>query len=232
MSFAVSGKHRGKMMDKLEVLYDHYKESFTLSKEAQSRRNKSFVILCILEAVSFLILIKPEEVFELINAGIRQEVDTALVIGSAVLQTLIWIMIAYVMIRYVQDVLYVERQYDYLGRLEKEISEAASVRAFDREGENYSRQYPMVLNFVDLFYKMLMPIFFASINTIHIIREWRRTSDISLAIVCDTVLYVACFVIVWFYFFEIHPKITGFAKRYIPFVSKIAEMLRRLLKEV
>ena len=219
-------------MDKLEVLYDHYKESFALSKEAQSRRNKSFVVLCILEAVSFLILIKPEEIFELNNASIRKEVDTALVIGSAVLQTLIWIMIVYVMIRYVQDVLYVERQYDYLCRLEKEISKAASVRVFDREGKNYSRQVSMVSNIVDLFYKMLMPVFFASINTIHIRKEWRLAGDISLAIVCDTVLYVACFVIVWFYFFEIHSKITSFAKKHIPFVSKIADKLRNLLKEV
>ena len=204
-----------------------------MSKEAQFRRNKSFVVLCILEAVSFLILIKPEEVFELINAGIRQEVDSALVVGSTVLQTLIWIMIVYVMIRYVQDVLYVERQYVYLGRLEKEISKAASVKVFDREGENYSRQYPMVSNFIDLFYKMLMPVFFAFINTIHILKEWRLASDISfLAIVCDTVLYVACFVIVWFYFFEIHSKITMFVKKRIPLVSKIADKLRKILKEV
>lgn len=44
-------------MDTLDVLYDHYKETFSLSKESQGRRNKSFVILCVLEAISFLLLI-------------------------------------------------------------------------------------------------------------------------------------------------------------------------------
>ena len=34
-------------MDTLDVLYDHYKETFSLSKESQGRRNKSFVILCV-----------------------------------------------------------------------------------------------------------------------------------------------------------------------------------------
>ena len=53
-------------MDALEVLYDHYKETFSLSKEAQGRRNKSFVILCVLEALSFFLLIRPEMAFELI----------------------------------------------------------------------------------------------------------------------------------------------------------------------
>ncbi len=90
----------------------------------------------------------------------------------------------------------------------------------------------MVLNFVDLFYKMLMPIFFTSINTIHIIREWRLASNISLSVVCVTVLFVACFVIAWFYFFEVHSKITDFVKKHIPFVSEIAKILRKLLKEV
>ncbi len=131
-------------MDDLELLYDHYKETFSLSKEAQARRNKNFVYLCILEALSFLILIKPKEIFELLNSGIKQEVNTTLVIGNAVLQTLIWVMITYVMIRYVQDVLYIERQYDYLEKLEKEISKKASVNAFERESTNYLRQYPIL----------------------------------------------------------------------------------------
>ena len=48
-------------MDALEMLYDHYKETFCLSKEAQARRNKSFIVLCILEAFSFLLLIRPEK---------------------------------------------------------------------------------------------------------------------------------------------------------------------------
>ena len=48
-------------MDALEMLYDHYKETFSLSKEAQARRNKSFIVLCILEAFSFLLLIRPEK---------------------------------------------------------------------------------------------------------------------------------------------------------------------------
>ena len=59
-------------MDALEMLYDHYKETFSLSKEAQAKRNKSFIVLCILEAFSFLLLIRPEKAFELILEGNRE----------------------------------------------------------------------------------------------------------------------------------------------------------------
>ena len=64
------------------------------------------------------------------------------------------------MIRYVQDMLYVERQYLYLNKLEKEISYLSSTDIFSREGENYQKDYPIVLNLIDLFYKILMPVFF------------------------------------------------------------------------
>ena len=101
-------------MDILDVLYDHYKETFSLSKEAQGRRNKSFVILCVLEAVSFLLLIRPEMAFELILKGINKDIETPLQLSNTIIQTLIWLLIVYVMIRYIQDMLYIERQYTYL----------------------------------------------------------------------------------------------------------------------
>lgn len=59
-------------MEKLEMLYDHYKETFKLNKEAQSRRNKNFIILSSLEAFLFFLLIRPEKAFELITSKISK----------------------------------------------------------------------------------------------------------------------------------------------------------------
>lgn len=219
-------------MDTLDVLYDHYKETVSLSKEAQGRRNKSFLVLCILEAFSFLILIRPEKAFELILDGINIELDRSLQISNTIIQTLLWLLIAYVMIRYIQDILYVERQYIYLDKLEKAISSNMTVNIFTREGDHYLHNYPMVLNFIDLFYKMLMPIFFGAINLVRIYKEWKSVTGITIALIADTVLCAAILIITWFYFFEIHSKITDFCKKRIPFVDKIACGLRKVLKEV
>lgn len=219
-------------MEKIDILYDHYKETFMLSKEAQNRRNKSFVFLCILEAVSFLILIRPEKTFKLITGSINQELNTALQLSNTIIQTLLWILILYVMIRYIQDMLYIERQYVYLDNMEKEISNLCSLNIFSREGDNYQKDYPMVLNFIDLFYKMLMPILFTLINIVRIYQEWVMVDKINIAIICDTILFISMFVITWFYFFEIHDKITYFCKRHIPIIDKIASKLRKVLKNV
>lgn len=219
-------------MDTLDVLYDHYKETFNLSKEAQSRRNKSFLVLCILEAFSFLVLIRPEKAFELILDGINAELDMTLQVSNTIVQTMLWLLITYVMIRYIQDMLYVERQYVYLNKLEKAISNSMTINIFSREGDNYVHNYPMVLNIIDLFYKMLMPIFFLIINVVRIYEEWLIENDITIALVCDTVLCIVISIIIWFYFFEIHSKITDFCKKHIPFVAEIACGLRKILKEV
>lgn len=219
-------------MDALDVLYDHYKGTNSLSKEAKKRRNKSFIVLCVLEAFSFLILIRPERAFELILDGINKEMNMTLQLSNTIIQTMLWILIAYVLIRYIQDMLYVERSYIYLDDLEKEILKLNSINIFNREGENYQQDYPMVLNFIDLFYKMLMPVFFMGINSVRIYKEWTVINKVSLALICDTVLFVAIFIITWFYFFEIHSKITDFCKKHIPFVDPIAKILRKVLKEV
>lgn len=92
--------------------------------------------------------------------------------SNAIMQTLLWILIVYVLIRYTQDMLYVERQYIYLDELEKEISNLALIDVFKSESDNYQKNYSMVLNFIDLFYKMLMSVFFTIINTVRIYKEW------------------------------------------------------------
>lgn len=219
-------------MDEVELLYDHYKESFSLSKEAQAQRNKDFIWLCILQALAFFAVIRPEQAFGLILDGINSKLDMTLSLGNSVIQTLLWTLNTYVMIRYIQNALYVERQYVYLKQLEEKLTVQCPNSIFTRESSHYKKNYPMVLNFIDLFYKMLMPILFAVINTVHIHKEWVSLQKITLALVCDMLLYIAIFVITWFYFFEIHSQITAFCKEHIPLVDKVATGLRELLKKV
>lgn len=218
-------------MDKIELYYDHYKETFELSKQAQHRRNCLFVWLCVLEALSFLFLIKPDKAVEVFAAGINAHFETNLVFGNVVLQTLLWILIAYITVRYCQETLYVERQYPYMDKLEKEIAKESETVLFEREGQGYLKEYPMVLNFIDLFYKLFCPVLFMGINITRIVREWQGSS-LSIALVCDTAIFTEIFIVLWFYFFEIHSKITQWCKLHIPFVGRIAAFLRKVLKEV
>lgn len=221
-------------MEKLDTYYDHYKESNSFRLTALSRRNRSFVYLCVLEAISFMLIKNPDFICALLNDVVRKELEATILFSNCILQTLVWVLIAYVLVRYVQDVLYVERQYKYLSTLEKKISllleETDDKNIFTREGDNYLNNYPMVLNFIDLFYKILAPILFTAINIVHIVQEWNSGMTRTMLVV-DTVICVAIFVITWFYFFEIHDKMTEWFKKCKP-IGWLAKKLRNLLKEV
>ena len=219
-------------MNKVDIYYDHYKESFSLSQNAQKRRNKFFVILCILEALSFLFLIKPNEVIALFNASVCSKLDIMITFGMGVFQTLLWILIAYTLVRYCQDMLYIERLYPYLDILEKKVASELGEPIFSREGDRYQENYPMILNFIDLFYKMFSPILFSLINIVCIRTEWKNKIGINLALVCDTVIFATIMIITWFFFFEIHSKITEWFKTHVPFIGWGAKILRKILKEV
>lgn len=96
---------------------------------------------------SFLLLIKPNEALTILLDGINSQWETNISLGLGVLQTLLWIMIIYATIQYIQSVLYVERSYRYQSKLEKELSREIR-KAINREGGNYTENYPMVSNFI------------------------------------------------------------------------------------
>ena len=219
-------------MDKLELLYDHYKETYDLSKKAQEFRNRSYVVLCVLEAIAFLFLYDSEKTFELLKSGVNAQFGISFVFGSEVFQSLLWTLIVYVTIRYVQNTIYIERQYTYMARLEQKISSMADNLLFSREGESYLNDYPIVLNIIDLFYKMLSPFLFVCVNYAHIYREWMSQSYVTLSLLYDTILFIVSFIVTWFYFFQIHDKIASWCKAHIPLVGRIAIALRNILKEV
>lgn len=217
-------------MDRIEILYDHYKETSELCRESQKRRNTLFVVLCLLESLSFLFVINPVSTTENIITVINTYLEADFTFEYGILQTLLWVLVAYVTIRYCQETLSVERLYNYLNALETSLTKECSI-SFKREGEEYFSRYPIVLNIIDLFYKMFCPILFVTINIIRINLEWKG-KYLSLSLMIDTVVFLSIFIVSWFYFFEIHSKITNWFKQRFAIINKIALLLRKLLKEV
>lgn len=214
----------------LELYYDHYKETNELNREAQSRRNKSFLTLCILEAISLLMVWNPQLIAVILNDAVRSQIESTVKIGSNVLQTLVWILVAYVLVRYIQEVMNVERQYVYLKNLENRINNHLDENGITREGESYLESYPPVLNLVHLFYNLLCPILFTIINIYHIILEWRNGIS-TLPLIADSFLCFAIVVITIFYYFEIHIQTRNFFLRCGLF-ARMDKTIRKWLKGV
>ena len=177
-------------MENLDLLYDHYKDSFNLSKKEQEKRNKNFVILCLLEALAFMSLLNSNKAYEVFNNIINYKIENPIPFSNTVLQTLLWILILYFSIRYCQNNIYIERQYDYIHNLEKTISSKIPDYDFNRESTNYLSKYPFVLEFIGFFYTWIIPILFISINSIRCIIEIKNLS-FNISLILDVLMYIA-----------------------------------------
>ncbi len=130
---------------RLDVLHDHYKESFSYVRERERQRDRLFLVLIGLFALLFFEAHYPRGFGGALGpvhvSG--AEVD----LGALPLPALLsasWVLTLAIALRYCQVSINVERQYSYLHRLEEKVSqELGDEEAYRREGRAYAKDYPL-----------------------------------------------------------------------------------------
>src|SRR5215216_1754172 len=130
---------------RLDILHDHYKESFAYIREREKERNRLFLILIALFALLALEIQYPIN-FQGALSKIKVldvEVElSALPLPAFLVAT--WTFVLVIALRYCQTSINVERQYDYIHMLEDKISpELGDGDLYRREGRAYERDYPL-----------------------------------------------------------------------------------------
>ena len=97
-------------MDKLELFYDHYKETFVVISEQIKQRNKKFILVFILLFILLLFTFKPNEYSNIIFDFINNQYSIDLSSQFSVLQTFLWLALFYETLRYSQTIVYIERE--------------------------------------------------------------------------------------------------------------------------
>jgi hypothetical protein len=191
-------------MEKLDVLYDHYKETFLLSSEAQKKRNVLFVSLTVSITVLFLFLIDSNGIIEMISAYLNNNISVGLLIRTAIIQTFVWIIVLYLFIRYIQTNIYIERQYLYIKQLEQDISKELR-STFNRESQNYLNKYPKVLDMIHVLYQWVFPVLAIILIAVKIITELLQKNNI-ISCIIDSVIAVAIILLSVLYLIFLHPR--------------------------
>lgn len=195
-------------MEKLDVLYDHYKETVHISLDTQKKRGTLFVIFCVLELLNFSMLLFPSEIAESISQYIYSTYEVTFNFNISLLQSAIWIVLSYTMIRYYQTNIYIERQYGYIALLEDKISKILHEKCFKRESDNYLDKYPKVLDLISIFYTWIIPALIIVVNVAKSIFEWRNLVNI-WGVVFDTVCCAFCVILTVMYLIMMHPRHTN-----------------------
>lgn len=191
-------------MQKWELFYDHYKETFLLIKDYNKERNKFFLLVVIIVGLQLMLAIVPDSTIPLIVGMVKEVYNIDILNHFIIVQSILWIVLAYFTMRYYQSVVYIERQYNYIHKLEETISNLCEVE-FDRESKNYLTFYPKMSDAIDFMYKWVFPILYCFAIMVKIYAEL-QTYCFRLAILFDCVIFICCFVLTVLYLIFLHGK--------------------------
>lgn len=147
-------------MDKLDIIYDHYKDTNEIQKENEKNRNKIFIILCVCILILMLMTIYPNNVYENIQEIILDKLGISIKFELKVLELFNWFIILYLTIKYYQINANIEKNYKYIHTIENDLEKKYKLPIY-REGKNYLNKYPMFLTFSYIFYKYVFPTLFS-----------------------------------------------------------------------
>ena len=141
---------------KIEILYDHYKDTFENQKASLNKRNLyTLICLGLIALLSFQIS-NPNESSNISDELIRKNIGDISInfsyINSILIFTLLWVVIMYYQINF-----FVEKIYKYLQEIEEKLTSELKPFEISREGKTYLDHYPWLSEVVHRIYTILFP---------------------------------------------------------------------------
>lgn len=157
---------------KLQILHDHYLETCQIIKDSIKLRDRLIFLVIIVLAILIAYSFWPSNSTEALSHAIKEKFGVPLNINPNVFSTIIWISLLAIVMRYTQIVVYIERQYSYIHKIEKSLSKKFKDEiVFTREGVDYLNNYPPYSNWICFIYTTVFPIVLLIFVFTEIIRE-------------------------------------------------------------
>jgi hypothetical protein len=173
----------------LEILHDHYKETFAYIRERERQRDSLFLIVIGLLGLLFLEVQYPNDIQTLLKT-IKTPVTEInfSILPVSIITSITWTVLLIIILRHCQTSITIERQYKYLHKLEDVIgSYFRDVSIYNREGEAYLKNYPVFSYMVWIFYTLIFPLIIIFMQVLIICQEI-RSDMISYHYVYDTII--------------------------------------------
>ncbi len=158
----------------LDILNDHYKDTFTRLRESEQARDRLFLWLIGVFALLSLEIGSPTAVGgSLGKVSIAGGELNLQALPLPALLDLTWVLALVIGLQYCQLTVRVNRQYPYLHALEETISPAVGDgELYQREGKVYLREYPLLLDVAWFAYGILFPLLVMSAALWLAMWEW------------------------------------------------------------
>jgi hypothetical protein len=185
---------------KLDVYYDHYKDTFQHQVRYIDNRNRYFLIALVLTSLLFLLIGDPKVVKDAVDSFTEKQIGKNLLFDFAYVHTFLLFGLLWVLILYFQMNLTIEKQYKYLSLLEVELSNLIEPLVISREGKFYLHAKPKFAKWSSRIYKYAFPLSLASAVVFNIKVFYNIRMD-SLCFWIDSILTFTIFIITMLYFY-------------------------------
>lgn len=185
---------------KLQILAEHYNSTYDTLLIKIRQREKFFLLVLVILIVKLFRIYTPEEAMLVITQLISSRLGVTAPLNFSFIESVIWFCLLAAVLRYFQSVVYIERQYDYIHKLEKRLNAHFENSAFTRESSSYLKNFPRFLNWVSFLYTVFFPILLMAIISCKVTYDFHLMGFksllswfnglIFLAIITSTVLYL------------------------------------------
>lgn len=191
---------------KLEVLSDHYKDSFAHLQEFRKLRGQLLLLILVVVTLLLFQIFSPKDAGNAFGQFISKKLELQSSIDISFIGSVIWFSLLALLVRYFQTNVHIERQYEYIHNLEKQLSRIYEDKAFTREGKFYLNNYPLFSNWAYILYTGVFPVMLIIIVVVKAGFEIAAATRVSPLIIFNIIVALCTLISIVLYLVTIHWK--------------------------
>lgn len=157
---------------KLEVLHQHYNNTFDTIKDALKRRDRSMLFIVLVLGLQFFQISDPKQASGAILNLLKSSYNIEIIVGKNIIDSILWFVLLVFIIRYNQSGVFLNRQYKYIYKIEDNLSSLMKENIITREGKSYLDNYPKFSDWIHFVFTWVFPILLTLVLTFNIVNSW------------------------------------------------------------
>ena len=191
---------------KLQLLHDHYKDTFFYIQEYIKLRYRLFLFILIVVTLMLFQVYSPSEFGKAVSQFITKKLELKSPINITFIGSILWFGLLSLVVRYFQTVVHIERQYKYIHQIEEQLSAEYANKVFTREGKSYLNDYPLFSSWAWILYTIVFPTLLVVLVIVKIVGEIYQAGSISLLISVNVIIALFIVLSTLFYLLLVHFK--------------------------
>lgn len=185
---------------KLEILYDHYKDTFQHQIKYMESRNRYFLYSLLLIGILFFQISFPDAAEDLVRSVTQKQIHDEFILDFSIVNSLFLFGLLWVLILYFQTNITIDKQFKYLHMVEEELSNQIAPLEITREGKFYRSNKALISKYIGMIYRIVYPICIMLSIIIKIIFDLKNSESIGIGSLITNILLSAMTILVTFLF--------------------------------